>query len=108
MSSSKKVIDPGNGLSRFKSSTGVASKPTDATSLRRPLGSVPASVVYGSDRRLDELVELGSPERTQYDEIPPWVAYEPTDRLVALRPMFRELRNWMETYGAEPIYHDEE
>ena len=58
-------------------------------------------------RRLEELVEMGFLERTQYDEIPPRVEYEATDRLLALKPMFRELRNWMDTYGAGSFCHGE-
>lgn len=59
-------------------------------------------------RRLNELVEIGLLERTQYDEIPPRVEYEPTDRLLALKPMFGELRNWMEEYGNGTFCHEEE
>lgn len=53
-------------------------------------------------RRLDELVDFGLFERTQYDEIPPRVEYESTEKLDALEPMFRELGDWMKQYGSEP------
>ncbi|MFB6361497.1 MAG: winged helix-turn-helix transcriptional regulator, partial [Halobacteriales archaeon] len=58
-------------------------------------------------RRLEELVEMGFLERNQYDEIPPRVEYEATDRLRALRPTFQELQDWMREYGAEPLYDPE-
>lgn len=54
-------------------------------------------------RRLDELVEVGFLERTQYDEIPPRVEYEATELLGALEPTFRELESWMTAYGAEQL-----
>jgi len=54
-------------------------------------------------RRLDELVEVGFLERTQYDEIPPRVEYEATELLGALEPTFRELEQWMATHGAEQL-----
>lgn len=52
-------------------------------------------------RRLDELVEAGFLTRTSYDEIPPRVEYEATERLADLEPTFRELSEWMERYGDE-------
>lgn len=52
-------------------------------------------------RRLEELVEVGFLDRTQYDEIPPRVEYEATEQLAALEPMFRELASWIERYGME-------
>ncbi|SEH55848.1 DNA-binding transcriptional regulator, HxlR family [Halopenitus malekzadehii] len=52
-------------------------------------------------RRLDELVEAGFLERTQYDEIPPRVEYEMTQMLNDLEPMFRELDEWMDRYCSE-------
>lgn len=51
-------------------------------------------------RRLDELVEVGLLQRTQYDEIPPRVEYEPTEVLDDLKPTFRELERWMEQHGS--------
>ena len=54
-------------------------------------------------RRLDELVEVGFLERTQYDEIPPRVEYEATELLGALEPTFRELEQWMATHGSAQL-----
>lgn len=51
-------------------------------------------------RRLDELVEGGFLNRTQYDEIPPRVEYEATERLEALRPIFCDFTDWMNQYGS--------
>ncbi|MFD1567295.1 winged helix-turn-helix transcriptional regulator [Halolamina litorea] len=50
-------------------------------------------------RRLGELDDLGLLDRTQYDEIPPRVEYEPTAPLADLEPTFRELDRWMRQYG---------
>lgn len=50
-------------------------------------------------RRLEELVEVGFLVRTSYDEIPPRVEYEPTERLYDLEPMFRAFDNWLAEYG---------
>jgi len=51
--------------------------------------------------RLSELVEAGLLERTSYDEIPPRVEYEATDRARDLAPVFEELRGWAESHGEE-------
>jgi DNA-binding HxlR family transcriptional regulator len=51
-------------------------------------------------RRLDELEAAGFLVRRSYDEIPPRVEYEPTERLYALEPAFRELDAWLAEYGA--------
>lgn len=45
--------------------------------------------------RLDEFEAAGLVTRTQYEEIPPRVEYEATERARALDGVFRELRNWM-------------
>lgn len=50
-------------------------------------------------RRLAELVESDFLERTAYEEIPPRVEYEPTEKLLALEPTFRELGAWLAEYG---------
>lgn len=50
-------------------------------------------------RHLSDLVEAGFLERISYDEIPPRVEYEPTEKLYALEPMFQELGAWLEEYG---------
>lgn len=54
-------------------------------------------------RRLDELVEAGFLVRQSYDEVPPRVEYEPTERLAALEPTFRELSGWMDRFGSETL-----
>lgn len=54
-------------------------------------------------RRLDELVDVGFLERTQYDEIPPRVEYEATELLDDLEPAFRELEAWLARYGGEEL-----
>ncbi|WP_394739848.1 winged helix-turn-helix transcriptional regulator [Natronococcus roseus] len=54
-------------------------------------------------RRLDELVEVGFLERTQYDEIPPRVEYEETEMVNDLTPVFRGLEIWMERHGSDQL-----
>lgn len=54
-------------------------------------------------RRLDELVDLGLLERTQYDEIPPRVEYEPTTMLDDLEPAFREIDSWLDAYSSRSL-----
>jgi DNA-binding HxlR family transcriptional regulator len=57
-------------------------------------------------RRLEELEAAGFLVRRSYDEIPPRVEYEPTERLYALEPAFRELDAWLAEYGAEDVPTD--
>lgn len=64
--------------------------------LQEALGLSPNTL----SRRLEELVAFGLLERTQYNEIPPRVEYESTEKLDALEPMFRKLADWMEQYGS--------
>ena len=47
--------------------------------------------------RLDEFVQAGLLERTEYDEVPPRVEYEPTDRAEALFPIFGYVLFWAES-----------
>ncbi|ELY67251.1 HxlR family transcriptional regulator [Natronococcus jeotgali DSM 18795] len=54
-------------------------------------------------RRLDELVEVGFLERTQYDEIPPRVEYRETEMVDDLTPVFQELEMWMERHGSDQL-----
>lgn len=49
-------------------------------------------------RRLDELESAGFLVRRSYDEIPPRVEYEPTEKLYALEPTFQELSQWVGEY----------
>jgi DNA-binding HxlR family transcriptional regulator len=44
--------------------------------------------------RLSELTDAGLLDRTAYDEIPPRVEYEPTERAEALFPVFAHLHHW--------------
>lgn len=46
--------------------------------------------------RLSELVEAGLVNRKSYDEIPPRVEYEATDKATDLKPMYRYLSEWAE------------
>lgn len=55
-------------------------------------------------RRLDELDEAGFIIRRSYDEIPPRVEYEPTEKLYALEPTFQELGNWLAEYGDDETF----
>lgn len=55
-------------------------------------------------RRLDELEAVGFVTRHSYDEIPPRVEYEPTEKLYALEPTFRELGDWLESYGDDETF----
>ncbi|MEY7848726.1 winged helix-turn-helix transcriptional regulator [Natrarchaeobius sp. A-rgal3] len=50
-------------------------------------------------RRLEELVDTGFLVRNSYDEIPPRVEYEPTEKLYALEPTFLEVEKWLTEYG---------
>ena len=49
--------------------------------------------------RLDEFEAAGLVTRTQYEEIPPRVEYEATERARDLDGVFRELRSWMADHG---------
>lgn len=49
--------------------------------------------------RLEELVEAGLLTRESYDEIPPRVEYEATQRALDLAPVFEQLREWAEEHG---------
>ncbi len=51
--------------------------------------------------RLDELEAAGLVTRESYDEIPPRVEYEATQKAKDLQPVFAELREWAETYGLD-------
>lgn len=55
-------------------------------------------------RRLDELEAVGFVTRRAYDEIPPRVEYEPTEKLYALEPTFRELGDWLASYGDDEAF----
>lgn len=69
--------------------------PVRFNELQEPLDLSPNTL----SRRLDELEAAGFLVRQSYDEIPPRVEYEPTERLYALEPMFAELSQWLEEYG---------
>lgn len=49
--------------------------------------------------RLSEFQEADLVTRTAYNEIPPRVEYEATDRARELDPVFRELHDWMHRHG---------
>lgn len=48
--------------------------------------------------RLQELTASGLLDRTTYDEMPPRVEYEPTEKARALFPMFGLLHRWAMSY----------
>ncbi|GAB3669646.1 winged helix-turn-helix transcriptional regulator [Halopiger thermotolerans] len=48
--------------------------------------------------RLQELTDAGLLNRESYDEIPPRVEYEPTERAEALFPVFGHLHHWALEY----------
>jgi DNA-binding HxlR family transcriptional regulator len=49
-------------------------------------------------KRLKEMVEAGFLERRSYDEIPPRVEYEATEKAMALLPVFDALGEWSEEH----------
>lgn len=49
--------------------------------------------------RLRELVEAGLLERAEYDEIPPRVEYQPTQKLIDLIPAFKAMHKWGDRYA---------
>ena len=51
--------------------------------------------------RLDELEAAGLIDRRSYDEIPPRVEYEATQKARDLQPVFAELRDWATKYGMD-------
>jgi len=51
--------------------------------------------------RLDELEGAGLIVRRSYDEIPPRVEYEATEKARDLQPVFAELRAWAAEYGMD-------
>lgn len=51
--------------------------------------------------RLDEFVAAGLLSRTEYDEVPPRVEYEPTETAEALFPAFGYIRFWAELYDLD-------
>jgi len=48
--------------------------------------------------RLRELTDAGLLDRTAYDEVPPRVEYEPTDKARAIFPVFGHLHRWAMSY----------
>ncbi|WP_267640341.1 winged helix-turn-helix transcriptional regulator [Haloarchaeobius amylolyticus] len=51
--------------------------------------------------RLSELTERGYVVRRSYDEIPPRVEYEATEKTHALTPIFEDLYDWAREYEAD-------
>ena len=49
--------------------------------------------------RLSELLEAELLTRQSYDEIPPRVEYQATEKLTELKPMFQHLSKWAEQYN---------
>jgi len=52
--------------------------------------------------RLSELVEGDYVTRESYDEIPPRVEYEATEKTRALAPIFVDVYSWAKAYEADP------
>ena len=52
---------------------------------------VPANTL---STRLQELTDAGLLSRTAYDEVPPRVEYEPTEKARAIFPVFGHLHKW--------------
>lgn len=61
---------------------------------------VPANTL---SERLRELVEAGLLRREAYDEVPPRVEYEPTEKGHAVFPAFGHLHAWAIEYDLEPV-----
>ena len=57
--------------------------------------------------RLTELTERGYIRREAYDEIPPRVEYEATEKTRALAPIFVDLYEWAKEYEADPDAFEE-
>jgi DNA-binding HxlR family transcriptional regulator len=72
-------------------------RPWRFSELEETLGISPNTL----SNRLSELVEAGLLERRSYDEIPPRVEYEATQRALDLASVFEELREWSEKHGLE-------
>jgi DNA-binding HxlR family transcriptional regulator len=58
--------------------------------------------------RLGELVSAGLLVRRSYDEIPPRVEYEATEKAEALFPAFGHIHRWAEEHRLEPVGADDE
>jgi DNA-binding HxlR family transcriptional regulator len=52
--------------------------------------------------RLSQLVDGGYITRHSYDEIPPRVEYEATEKTRALAPIFVDIYDWAKEYEADP------
>ena len=52
--------------------------------------------------RLKALVEVGLLTRTAYNEIPPRVDYQATDKAMRLLPVFEALQDWTRTNDLRP------
>lgn len=58
--------------------------------------------------RLEELTSVGLLTRTAYNEIPPRVEYQATEKARELAPVFWYLGGWTERHDLEPVDTDEE
>lgn len=58
--------------------------------------------------RLEELTAVGLLTRKAYNEIPPRVEYDATEKARDLAPVFWYLSVWTERYDLEPRYTDDE
>lgn len=85
-------------LNAFRSSQG---RPIRFRDLQTRLGLSPKTLSY----RLRTLVEAGFLTRRAYNEIPPRVEYEPTQKVTDLLPLFETLDVWAarNTLTAVPV-----
>ena len=67
------------------------------------IDSSPTSRFSELEERLKELVAAGQPRRDSYDEVPPRVEYEPTEKDRAVLPAFGHLHAWAIECDLEPV-----
>jgi DNA-binding HxlR family transcriptional regulator len=70
-------------------------RPWRFSELENTLGVSPNTL----SNRLEELVDADLLDRRSYDEIPPRVEYEATQRALDLHPVFEQLSEWAEKHG---------
>lgn len=51
--------------------------------------------------RLHELVQAGLFVRTEHDENPPRVEYEPSQKLLDMVPVFKQMHQWADRYSVD-------
>ncbi|MFB6205598.1 MAG: winged helix-turn-helix transcriptional regulator [Haloglomus sp.] len=76
----------------------LSTEPWRFSELEDELGISPNTL----SERLKELVAAGLLTRTSYDEIPPRVEYEATEKAEALFPAFGHIHRWAHEHRLEP------